>query len=64
MCFVLYAGTSKPIPRKEWRDDAPDLSVEPLNEDEAPIAAHFSKPTVQYRSFRLKERGFYVVRLA
>jgi hypothetical protein len=48
MCFVLYAGTSKPIPRKEWRTDAPDLSVNPLTERESPIAAHFSKPQVQY----------------
>ena len=48
MCFVLYAGTSKPIPRKEWRNDAPDLSVKALTERESPIAAHFSKPEVQY----------------
>jgi hypothetical protein len=27
MCFVLYAGTSKPMPLKGWRNDAPDLSV-------------------------------------
>jgi len=47
MCFVLYAGTSKPMPRKEWRNDAPDLSVQTLTERESPIAAHFSKPTVQ-----------------
>ena len=25
MCFVLQAGTSKPMLRKEWRNDAPDL---------------------------------------
>jgi hypothetical protein len=48
MCFVLYAGTSSPIPRKDWRDDAPDLSVKPLTERERPVAAHFSKPQVQY----------------
>jgi hypothetical protein len=48
MCFVLYAGTSKPMPRKEWRNDAPDLSVQALTERESPIAAHFSKPTVQH----------------
>lgn len=48
MCFVLYAGTSGPIPRKEWRKDAPDLSVKALTERESPITTHFSKPEVQY----------------
>jgi hypothetical protein len=48
MCFVLYAGTSYPIPRKEWRKDGPDLSVESLTERESPIARHFSKAQVQY----------------
>jgi len=47
MCFVLYAGTSREISGKEWREDAPDLSVTSLNERETPIAAHFSKPLVQ-----------------
>jgi hypothetical protein len=36
------------MPQREWRDDAPDLSVKPLTERESPIAAHFSKPQVQY----------------
>lgn len=48
MCFVLYAGTSKPMPLKQWRNDAPDLSVAALTEHDTPIAAHFSKPAVQY----------------
>ncbi len=48
MCFVLYAGTLKPIPLKEWCNDAPDLSVKALTERESPITAHFSKPNVQY----------------
>jgi hypothetical protein len=48
MCFVLYGGTSKPIHVKEWRNDAPDLSVTGLTERDSPIAAHFSKPIVQY----------------
>jgi hypothetical protein len=48
MCFVLYAGTSKPMPRKEWRNDASDLSVKALTERDSPITAHFSKPEVQY----------------
>ena len=48
MCFVLYAGTSKPIPLKEWCNDVPDLSVKALTERETPTTAHFSKPKVQY----------------
>jgi hypothetical protein len=48
MCFVLYGGTSKPVQVKEWRNDAPDLSVAGLTERDTPIAAHFSKPIVQY----------------
>jgi hypothetical protein len=48
MCFVLYAGTIKPIPRKEWQKDAPDLSVETLGDREAPIKTHFKSPEVQY----------------
>jgi len=47
MCFVLYAGTSHPIARKEWLKDAPDVSVKSLTERESPIAAHFSKPQLQ-----------------
>jgi hypothetical protein len=48
MCFVLYAGTSRPMVRKEWRNDAPDLFVQALTERESRIGAHFSKPEVQY----------------
>ena len=48
MCFVLYAGTSRSIPRKEWRKDAPSLLVKALTDRESPITAHFSKPEVQY----------------
>jgi hypothetical protein len=47
MCFVLYAGTSHPITLKEWRKEAPDLSVKPLTGRESPIATYFSKPQVQ-----------------
>jgi hypothetical protein len=48
MCFVLYAGTTKPIPRKEWQKETSDLAVESLKEREGPIRAHFSNPEVQY----------------
>jgi hypothetical protein len=36
------------MPRKEWRDDAPDLCVTSLGERELPIKEHFSKPEIQY----------------
>jgi len=36
------------MPRKEWREDAPDISVKPLTERESAITAHFSTPEVQY----------------
>ena len=48
MCFVLYAGTLKPMPRKGWCEDSPDISVKALSERESPITAHFSTPAVQY----------------
>src|SRR4051794_39808852 len=48
MCFVLYAGTSKPMPLREWRGEHPDLSVQALTERESPMVAHFTKPCVQY----------------
>ena len=58
MCFVLYAGTTSPIPRKKWDKgerhisltaiDAPALSVEPLTDRDASVKVHFSNPEVQY----------------
>lgn len=48
MCFVLYAGTSTPLPDTEWQDDAPDLTIKRLTDRESPITTHFRKPHVQY----------------
>src|SRR6476661_9431539 len=48
MCFVLYAGTTDPIPRRTFNKDAPDLSVESLTEHDARVKQYFSKPEVQY----------------
>jgi hypothetical protein len=48
VCFVLYGGTNRHLPRKAWRSNAPDLSVRPLTEHENLIKANFSKPEVQY----------------
>ena len=48
MCFVLYAGTTKPLSRRAWRKDAPDLSVQSLTDRDEAIRKHFSNPEVQY----------------
>ena len=48
MCFVLYAGTTNPLPQREWRDEAPDVVVTSLDERESVIRVHFTKPEVQY----------------
>src|ERR1700722_7768807 len=47
MCFLLYAGTSRPIARKEWNRDAPGISVRSLVVAELPIREQFSKPEIQ-----------------
>lgn len=48
MCFVLYVGTTNPLPRRKFDKDAPDLTVESLTERDASIKQHFSCPEVQY----------------
>ena len=48
MCFVLYAGTVKPLPRSAFNPEAPAVWVTSLTEHDAAIRAHFSKPEVQY----------------
>ncbi len=48
MCFVLYVGTTSPIPRKEWRETDAGPSVEPLTARDVPIKAHFGNPEVNY----------------
>ena len=48
MCFVLYAGTTKPLPRRTWQKEAPDLSVASLTERDAAIESHFRSLEVQY----------------
>jgi hypothetical protein len=47
MCFMLYAGTNKPLPRKKWNRDAPDLCVKSLDGNDADVASHFTRPEVQ-----------------
>jgi len=48
MCFVFYAGTIKPIPRREWQKESTQLAVESLTDRDAPIRVHFNSPKVQY----------------
>jgi hypothetical protein len=47
MCFLLYAGTSVPIARREWVKESPDLSVGSLTDYDAAIRSHFTTPEVQ-----------------
>jgi hypothetical protein len=48
MCFVLYAGTTTPLPRRSFDKYAPAISVESLTERDTPIRQHFRNPEVQY----------------
>lgn len=47
MCFMLYVGTTRPIPRREWKKDARDISVASLTEHDSAIKAHFKSAEVQ-----------------
>ena len=48
MCFVLYVGTTNPLPRRKVNKDGLDLPVESLTKRDAAIKQHFSSPEVQY----------------
>ena len=48
MCFTLYAGTNKPLPRKKWTKEAPDICVESLTERDETAKQYFTLPEVQY----------------
>jgi hypothetical protein len=48
MCFLLYAGTERPLPRSEWSRSDPHVHVRDLKESDAWIRAIFSKPEIQY----------------
>jgi hypothetical protein len=48
MCFVLYVGTTNPLPRRKFDKDSPGLSVESLTERDAAIKQYFNAPEVQY----------------
>src|SRR5271157_3205354 len=47
MCFMLYAGTAKPIPCNRWKHGASQLPVSPPEESGSLIKAYFSAPEVQ-----------------
>jgi hypothetical protein len=48
MCFMLFAGTNKPIPRTNWNKNARNIWIRSLVEDESQIAVHFNRPEVQF----------------
>src|SRR5260370_34120606 len=48
MCFLLYAATTKPLPRRKWELGSPRLPVEPLTASDATVKVHFSNPEVQF----------------
>jgi hypothetical protein len=47
MCFVLYAGTTHPLPRRKFDKDSAELPVESLTNHDAAIRQHFASPEVQ-----------------
>ena len=48
MCFLLYAGTERPLPRTEWIMTDPHVHVRDLEESESWTKSIFSKPEAQY----------------
>lgn len=48
MCFVLYAGTTRPIPRSAFEHGSQTLPVEALTERDEIVKTHFISPEVQY----------------
>jgi hypothetical protein len=48
MCFHLYAGTSRPLPRSEFDASDPRVHVSDLRASEASTRLIFNKPEVQY----------------
>jgi len=48
MCFHLYAGTGKPLPRREWSMDDPHVYVRDLTESDSWARSIFGKPEIQY----------------
>jgi hypothetical protein len=48
MCFQLYAGTTKPLPRGKWEHGSADLPVQALDGRDAFVKGHFGSPEVQF----------------
>ena len=48
MCFQLYAGTQKPLPRSHWNMGDPHVHVTDLKESESWTRSIFSKPEIQH----------------
>jgi hypothetical protein len=47
MCFLLYAGTRKPMARSSWQKEHPDVYVRSLIEYDEAIQTHFNLSEVQ-----------------
>jgi hypothetical protein len=44
---MLYAGTTKPLARREWQRDVSSLPVAALSERDCAVKTHFGNPEVQ-----------------
>jgi hypothetical protein len=58
MCFHLYAGTQRPLPRSEFNKNDPHVHVRDLKDSDSWARSIFAKPEIQYI---FKEGGFYRV---
>lgn len=47
MCFLLYAGTVKPIARSKWHKEEPGIYVQSLIDYDEAVRGHFRSPEVQ-----------------
>src|ERR1039458_6310069 len=48
MCFQLYAGTQRPLPRSEWNMNDPHVHVCDLKESDSWVRSILTKREIQY----------------
>jgi hypothetical protein len=48
MCFVLFIGTSKPLPRNKFDPKSTEVAVKSVSTQDKAIKTHFTLPEVQY----------------
>ena len=48
MCFQLYAGTARPLPRSDWNMHNPHVHVCDLKGSDSWAKSIFTKPEIQY----------------